>query len=93
VSAEALPRVKVVRPRLQRLSAGLTGYLTSVMAITGLDSASDALDAALDMVCAAKVPLGFEDGRLQGGRVGTELLDKKLAAKRLRYAGFTMGSE
>jgi hypothetical protein len=91
VESEPLPRVKVVRPRLHRLSAGLAGYLTSVMAITGLDSASDALDVALDVVCAEKVPLGFEDGGLQRGRLGAHLLDRKLAAKRLRYAGFTMG--
>jgi hypothetical protein len=92
VSDAQLPRVKVVRPRLHRLAGGLVGYLTSVMAVTEIDSASDALQAALDVVCAAKVPLGFEDGRLQRGRVGTHLLDRKLAAKRLRYAGFTMGA-
>jgi hypothetical protein len=88
-----LPRVKVVRPRLRRLAAGLAGYLTSFMAVSEHQSYEDALAAALDVVCAAEVPLGFEDdGLLRVARAGVAVLDRKLAAKRLRYAGFTMGA-
>jgi hypothetical protein len=73
----ALPRVKVVRPRLHRLSAGLLGYLTSTMAITGLESYQDALQAAID---------------IEVGKAGASRLDRRLAGKRLRYEGFTMGA-
>ncbi len=73
----ALPRVKVVRPRLHRLSAGLLGYLTSVMAITEHDSYQDALQAAID---------------IEVGKAGASRLDRRLAGKRLRYEGFTMGA-
>jgi hypothetical protein len=74
--AGELPKVKLVRPKLQRLGAGFVGYLTSFMAITELESPEVALEAALHML----------DER------GTRLLDDKLAAKRLHYAGFTMAS-
>jgi hypothetical protein len=77
--AGELPRVKVVRPKVERLAAGLAGYLTSVMALTGLDVAAEALGAALRMAA----------GDDPGGR-GAAVLDAKLAAKKLRYAGFTM---
>ncbi len=70
-----LPRVKVVRPRLHRLAAGLLGYLTSTMAITAHESYQDALQAAID---------------IERDKSGPSTLDGKLAAKRLRYAGFTM---
>jgi hypothetical protein len=73
----ALPRVKVVRPRLHRLSAGLLGYLTSTMAITGLESYQDALQAVID---------------IEVGKAGPARLDRRLAGKRLRYEGFTMGA-
>jgi hypothetical protein len=92
LATPALPRVKVVRPRLRRLSAGLVGYLTAVMAITEINDPGGAVAAALDMVCAEKVPLAFEDGGLQSRRLGTHILEGKLAAKRLRYEGFTMGA-
>ncbi len=75
--APELPRVKVVRPRLTRLASGLLGYLTSTMAITGHDSPYDALQAAID---------------IERAKSGPARLDQRLAAKQLRYAGFTMGA-
>jgi hypothetical protein len=89
--AGELPRVKVVRPKWQRLCAGFAGYLTSLMALADLDSPEAAMNAALDVVCAREVPLGLGDGgRLVLERAGTGVLDRSLAAKRLHYAGFTM---
>jgi hypothetical protein len=76
VDAPALPRVKVVRPRLHRITAGLLGYLTTTMVLTGLESYQDALQAAIDV---------------EVGKAGAARLDRRLAAKHLRYAGFTMG--
>ncbi len=75
--APPLPRVKVVRPRLDRLSAGLFGYLTSTMAITGHDSPYDALDTVMG---------------IERAKVGADRLDRRLAAKQQRYAGFTMAN-
>jgi hypothetical protein len=63
------------------------------MAITGHDSYQDALEAAIDGVCADRSALGIgEGGLLERSRVGTDFLDRKLAGKRLRYDGFTMGA-
>jgi hypothetical protein len=73
--APPLPRVKVVRPRLDRLSAGLFGYITSVMGVTEHDDPYSALETVIGM---------------ERARVGADLLDRRLAAKRRRYAGFTM---
>jgi hypothetical protein len=75
-AAGDLPRVKVVRPRLNRLAAGLFGYLTSVMAITGHDRYEDAVQAVIG---------------IERDKRGVYQLDRRLAAKQLRYAGFSMG--
>jgi hypothetical protein len=75
-SSGELPRVKVVRASWRRVAAGLAGYATSAMAITGLDDAGAALAAAFDAVLAGKADMGF--------------LDKKLEAKKLHYGAFTM---
>jgi hypothetical protein len=77
VPVPALPKVKVVRPRLYRITAGLVGYLTTAMALTGLDSYQDVVQAAVD---------------IEVSKSGPARLDRKLAAKRLRYEGFTMGA-
>jgi hypothetical protein len=71
-----IPKVKVVRPRLDRLATGLAGYLTSFMAVADLDSADAAINHALRIAA---------DGDMAK-------MDLRLGAKRLRYAGFTMAS-
>jgi hypothetical protein len=71
-----IPKVKVVRPRLDRLATGLAGYLTSFMAVADLNSAAAAIDHALRIAA---------DGDMAK-------MDLRLGAKRLRYAGFTMAS-
>jgi hypothetical protein len=71
-----IPKIKVVRPRLDRLATGLAGYLTSFMAVADLDSAAAAIDHALRIAA--------------DGDMGK--MDLRLGAKRLRYAGFTMAS-
>jgi hypothetical protein len=76
--AGELPKLAVVRPRYDRLVSGFVGYLTSLMAITGLDSPSHALDAALH---AATL-----------GGTETAKIEASLAAKHLRYANFTMAT-
>jgi hypothetical protein len=92
-NAGELPRVRVVLPKLQRIAAGLAGYLTSMMAVTDLDSPDAALAAALDVVCAREVPLGLGDGgQLMLARAGMAVFERRLAAKRLHYAGFTLSS-
>lgn len=77
VKSEALPRVKQVRPRFQALCQGLLGYITSVAAVTEAETLDDAYEYAK-----------LEIGRLKG----RSALEEVLAAKRLRYAGFTMAS-
>ncbi len=46
--AVELPRVKVVRPKYRRLAAGLAGYLTSTMAITGTQNPYEAIRVVMD---------------------------------------------
>jgi hypothetical protein len=72
---EPLPKIKQVRPRFERVCPGLYGYVTSVMAITGAETEAQALDWAL------------REMRAKKGEAG---LAEMLAAKRQRYAGFTM---
>jgi hypothetical protein len=91
--AGELPKVRVVLPKLQRLCQGFAGYLRSVMAVADVASPGEGLKVALDVVCAAGVPLGLGDGgRLLTARAGMAAFDKKLVARRLRYAGFTLGT-
>jgi hypothetical protein len=73
-----LPKLAVVRPRYDRLVSGFVGYLTSMMAISGLDSPSHALDAALHTATL--------------GGTETAKIEASLAAKHLRYANFTMAT-
>jgi hypothetical protein len=74
--AGELPKLAVVRPRYHRLVSGFVGYLTSLMAITGLDSPDGALEAAIHTATVN----------------GTAKIDASLAAKHLRYGGFTMAA-
>lgn len=71
-----LPKVKQTRASWRRIASGLAGYATSAMALTGLDDFHEALGAAIDHVLAGQPDRAF--------------LQKKLAAKRLHYAGFTL---
>ncbi len=71
-----LPKVKQTRASWKRIASGLAGYATSAMALTGLDDFYEALGAAIDHVVAGQPDRAF--------------LEKKLAAKRLHYAGFTL---
>jgi hypothetical protein len=73
--AGPLPKVKQVRPKFERQCPALYGYITSVMAITGAETEYQALDWAL------------REMRAKKGAAG---LAEMLAAKRLRYDGFTM---
>ena len=75
--AEPLARVRVVRPGYRQLVSGFCGYLTSLMALTELGDAAEVLTAA----CASLLALR-----------GPTALDDVLAAKRVRYAGFTLAS-
>jgi hypothetical protein len=74
--AGELPKVAVVRPRYDRLVSGFIGYLTSLMGVIGSDSPDRTLRAAISTSIIH----------------GPEKMDMSLAAKHLRYAGFTMAS-
>jgi hypothetical protein len=76
-ASEKLPKVAVVRPKLRRLCAGGVGYLTSVMAVLETLDPAEALEKMIAVVRAKK---------------GVEGLERVLAYKQARYAGFTMGA-
>jgi hypothetical protein len=76
--AGELPKLAVVRPRYDRLVSGFVGYLTSMMAITGIDLPALALDAAIRTATL--------------GGTETAKIEASLAAKHLRYANFTMAT-
>jgi hypothetical protein len=73
--AEPLPRVKVVRPTFHRLAQGCMGYITSVMVVAGCLDPYEAVSEVVKHLVATR---------------GVLALDKAVAAKELRYAGFTM---
>ncbi len=76
-SSATLPKVKIVRPKIERMAAGFCGYLTSIMAMGEISLASDAIRWAIENIEAR-------------GGIGT--VERRLTEKRQRYAGFTMGS-
>ena len=73
--SEPLPVVKVVRPKLARLSHAAYGYMTSIMAMTGEDDEAAALERLIHVVQVSK---------------GVEGMRKVLRKKQERYAGRTM---
>jgi hypothetical protein len=75
--AGLLPKVAVVRPKFRAMCAGAVGYITALMALTETDSPYDALGWALETVVNNK---------------GRDRVDRVVAEKRQRYAGFTMGA-
>jgi hypothetical protein len=60
---------------MARIAASLHGYVTSMAAITGVDSLMDAAAWAFEIVQEAK---------------GSDRMGRMLDEKRLRYHGFTM---
>jgi len=76
VTGVGLAKVKVVRARWARVASGLAGYLTSAMALCGVDSPQQALQFAIK----------------QANEGDASKLDRRLEAKKLKYSGFTMAS-
>jgi hypothetical protein len=72
---EPLPRVKQVRPKFIRVAEATFGYMTTAMALVGVDCPHEALERVLGAVRAKKREEGMQ---------------ACIAAKRLRYTGFTM---
>jgi hypothetical protein len=88
----SLPKLKIVRPKYQRLCQAAFGYAVSIAAITGEDDqfgnyvAPNIEDLAAIIVCTVA------DMARESGPVGQMRLDKRIAERRLRYAGFTLGA-
>jgi hypothetical protein len=77
----ALPKREIVRPKYQRLCEAAFGYALSIEAITG--SPHDVFDP--ERVAAIIVSTVMEAKT-------DERLDKRVAERRLRYAGFTLSA-
>jgi hypothetical protein len=89
--AGELPKVKVVRPKWERIAKCFAGYAATAMAITGINDPAAALVAAIEAAEAAHDPLRYVDGgHLRYSRESWPMMERKLAAKRRQYQGFTM---
>jgi hypothetical protein len=86
----ALPKREIVRPKYQRLCQAALGYVVSIGAITGDDDVQgNYVPPTLDDLAAIIVST-VADMVADGGPAGAMRLDKRIAERRLRYAGFTL---
>jgi hypothetical protein len=82
----ALPKREIVRPKYQRLCHALLGYAVSIAAITGdNDLHGDYVPPTLGDLAALVVSTVAEADPYNR-------LDKRIAERRLRYAGFTLSA-
>jgi hypothetical protein len=87
-----LPKREIVRPKYRRLCQAAFGYAVSIAAITGENDQFGNYVAPNIEDLAAIIVSTVADMAQEAGPVGQTRLDKRIAERRLRYAGFTLGA-